>query len=206
VWILEFKPNYDLSFEEMRKERWTPVEGFLKGIKPACFENINRLSSEELVEQLEKYPNIQTEKDIKIYFQTTDLKRAYAEQSKHLQPGSVEWVALIGHTLGYPPKAVSYYARQWENESEIVHATKHISLNYCGVHCAGNIDDLVENVHWLWDTYNHPISMWTGVKWMKENIGADFRIRYRNEKELKEVKETMEAILEQNKQIIMVNT
>ncbi|WP_044640479.1 hypothetical protein [Risungbinella massiliensis] len=204
---MEFRPNYHLSFEEMRKERWTSIEGFLKGIKPACYESIERISDEHL-QELQSYPHLDNGREV-IYFQSADLLQTFEGKVKYLEKGSPDWVAVLGETLGYPPKAVQYYTEHWkrhlvDQEAErIYHQNHHIGMKYAGIQSASHIQDLIENVHWFWNTYQYPISLWVMVYYAKEDIGADFRIRYRNEQELIEVNKTVIAILEQNKQSIV---
>ncbi|RAL22561.1 hypothetical protein [Thermoflavimicrobium daqui] len=87
---MEFKPNYNMSFSEIRKERWRSIEGFQKGIKPAYYDNLKNLSLDE-IQQLESYPHVEVDSDSMIYFQSDTLKNAFLVKLNDLVPFSADY-------------------------------------------------------------------------------------------------------------------
>lgn len=204
---MEIKPNYDLSWEEMRKERFVPYEAFLNGYKPACYENTARLQP-DILTRLETYPHVELEENLKMYFQSTILLQEFVDQAKGLKLWSSDAVALVGKTLGYPPQAVAYYSQHWERSKiyksleEQRSQTVKVGMKYAGIQFAAHIDDLWENSYWLWDTYQQDYPIWYMVTWLQEGMGVDFRVPYLDIKELARVEEMLREVLRQNNKYI----
>lgn len=141
----------------MRIDTW---KGFLLGIRPACYENIERIKP-EVKEELIKYPHVLDEK-FGMFFHNESDRHTWIEQTSGLEPGSVAYVKRLGETLGYPPKAVDFYSKHWlrvtveGNKDKSYFFSVKVGMVYCGIQCAGHVDDLEENVQWLWNRYEQP--------------------------------------------------
>lgn len=207
VVIVEIKSNYTLTTAEFRNQRWSPSQSFLHGLKPACFENITRLP-QETAQHLELFPNIEIAHNQKIYFQTTKQKQYFLQKASLLQEDSPEAYALIGTTLGYPPKAVSFYKKHLErfkvdeNQEREHYQQIRVGINYAGIQFAGHIKNLEDNITWLWGTYKSTMPVWIILTWLEKNIAIDFRIRYENRNELDQVEQLAKAVLTSNEQWI----
>jgi hypothetical protein len=117
------------------------------------------------------------------------LKSQFIEKTKDLQPRSKEFQRILGLTLGFPPKAVEYFLSligttgTYEND---------LFLDYCGVVCLSNINDLAQNASWLWDRY--PV----GIDELKVSFSAQdverISIPYGDFGKIKEVMERKKII------------
>jgi hypothetical protein len=127
------------------------INAFLLGYKPtcACQEGNPRLKSyfDKLLEG--KYPKYRlNDLGTFIFFRTEEAQRQFAEEIKHIEPRSVEYVRKLGHTFGFPPKSIEFFANHWESDD--------VPAGRVGVDCSGyvfasQIDILVEDVMFLWE-------------------------------------------------------
>ncbi|RAL22562.1 hypothetical protein [Thermoflavimicrobium daqui] len=135
------------------------------------------------------------------------LRTLTTQEFHRLQPWECQ-ITVLGETLGYPPKAVSFYVNHWVNlqkdqdQERVNYATHHVGLKYCGINCSSSIVDFTDNIKWFWDTYEQPIAIWVVVDMLKYDMGADFRIPYRDGQELYNVEKTVKSILLQNEMVI----
>ena len=67
-----------------------------------------------------------------------------------MEVGSPDFHKILGSALGYPPKAVKFFAESWGN-NEL--AQLKVGMYYLGIGCSGNVEDLTENCLWLWKQY-----------------------------------------------------
>lgn len=92
-----------------------------------------------------------------IFFYDEYLKKQiynqYLKENIHIKKFSPEFNRIMGTILGYPPKAVDYYVDRMRNEKL---TDDSIGLYFCGVECVSGIEDLAENVEWLWKKYPYP--------------------------------------------------
>ncbi|MBA4493378.1 hypothetical protein ACFO25_13060 [Paenactinomyces guangxiensis] len=136
-------------------------QSFLKGFKPACYENLNFLTSETLA-KLHMYPSVDAETGFKVFFQTDDQKKQFLWKIQQNAPGSIRYERVLGEILGFPPKAVEYYTDHLERqekdpEKETVRFRQEkVGISYCGVSFSSHISTLYENVIWLWERYKQP--------------------------------------------------
>jgi hypothetical protein len=138
-------------------------EMFVQGLKPAIYRNsFDKQFVEKLPYLKEHYPYISHRKialipeaETYLFFQNERMKEDFLRKLNQISsPFSPDFHRLLGHTLGFPPKAVEYFAqtKMGTVEAELLNKRK-VGMYYLGIGCSGDIYDLVENVHWLWDTY-----------------------------------------------------
>lgn len=138
-------------------------EMFIQGLKPALYRNtLDAKFKEKLPFLVERFPYISSERialvdgaETYIFFQHEEMKKSFAEQLQRITSvQSPDFHRLLGYALGYPPKAVEYFAKTKEEttDGKMLKARK-VGMYYLGIGCSGDILDLVENCNWLWDTY-----------------------------------------------------
>lgn len=187
-----------------------PYQSFLAGIKPACFENLDRLTA-DIRNQLEKYPYHQNYENAAIFFQTESLKEQFLEQTEGLSLESPAYHKMLGLTLGFPPKAVEFYAQYYEMQLQDRPAANHylfthkVGYRYAGIMCQGHIDDLVENAEWLWNRYNINDEMVIKVIQKPDSELITFPVRFKNIDDLLKAGEEVRHVLEHNKKILNPN-
>lgn len=93
-----------------------------------------------------------------LFFYDEELKEEiylkYIKGNEHIKPYTEEYHRLLGTILGFPPKAVDFFS-SGEHEKQ---PHKKVFLQFCGVQCVASIDNLVEDVEWLWEKYPYPES------------------------------------------------
>jgi len=186
-----------------------PYQSFLAGIKPTCFENLDRLAP-EIRTRLFQYPFHQTDENAAIFFQNESLKRSFLQQTQHLDRQSPEYQRVLGQTLGFPPKAAHFYARYYEwqlrNRSEALgyFFTHKVGYRYAGIMCEGHIDDLVENAEWLWDQYYVENTMTIKAIRKPDDELFTFPVRYRYIDDLVVAEKEVRQILDHNRKIMNI--
>jgi hypothetical protein len=112
------------------------------------------------------------EKDEYLFFQTQELRDSiYNEILKpncHIKLQSPESARVFGTVLGYPPKAIEFFVSQPGEKKE--DEKKKIGIRYCGVECAASLDDLVDDVSWLWEQYPYPDMDVLCVSYEREHV------------------------------------
>lgn len=137
---------------------------FQLGYKPAIYDTVLSQRFVEVLPTLkEKYPymnkgiGLREDTTTYMFFQNQKLKAGFEEQLDNVGHKSPEFHKILGLALGYPPKAVEFFARlQMKDEEAKKLQPKRVGMHYMGIPCNGNVDDLVENCLWLWDTYTVP--------------------------------------------------
>lgn len=140
------------------------LDAFLLGYKPALLDTVLSEDFATMLPDLKrKYPyiteGIGLRDDVTTYmfFQTEEQKKSFQQQLEKVAPKSPEFHKILGLALGYPPKAVEFHSKLWsENEEAKQLELRKVGMHYYGITCNGNVDDLIENCLWLWDTYNFP--------------------------------------------------
>lgn len=135
---------------------------FLLGIKRVCISGNYNIQFPILKKN---YPYIDKdvlpflkdeEYDSFIFFYDENVKaemmKNYIQGKSHIKKLSEEYHRLLGTILGYPPNAIDFYSSGgFKREPH-----KRIVLRFCGVECVASVDDLVEDVQWLWEKYPYP--------------------------------------------------
>lgn len=135
-----------------------PYESFLLGVKPACFEMVTRLKR-EVLKELKKYPHHYKNENGAIFFRNEAMKRNFLLDTEGLSTTDPVYHKILGLTLGFPPKAVDFYANYygWQlkdrEEAKRYFFTHKVGFRYMGIMCEGHIDDIKENAAWLWERY-----------------------------------------------------
>lgn len=92
-----------------------------------------------------------------IFFQNECLRKKaldqYIKVNKHCERFSPDFHYILGHILGFPPRAVDFFV-QYQHDPRL--EKYRIEMKYCGVECIGSICDLVDNATWLWKQYPFP--------------------------------------------------
>lgn len=134
-------------------------EAFLEGIKPSTYVNLDILSRPELIPELQKYPSWNDGENFWMFFQTEEQKENFLSQHDCLHEDDPERERIVGLELGFPPKAVNFYTHyyKWqqhdrEKAKEWFFANK-ASMYYHGLRFTSHVDDLEDNVRWLWSKY-----------------------------------------------------
>lgn len=186
-----------------------PYQSFLSGIKPACFENLDLLDP-EIQAQLKRYPFHQNYENAAIFFQNEALKEQFLQQTEGLSLDSPTYHKVLGLTLGFPPKAVEFYANYYEwqlrDRTSAVHHyfTHKVGYRYAGVMCEGHIDDLVENAEWLWNRYGLAQDMMIKVIQKPNDDLITFPVKYRSMQDLLYAGDQVKQILHHNQQVMPV--
>lgn len=163
---------------------------FKMGFKSAIYDTIlSSLMRDYLAELRKEYPYINKgiglipETTTYMFFQNEELKVSFEERVAGVKVDSYEFHRILGYALGYPPKAVDFFVRCLQ-EPGLEHYK--VGMHYMGVSCNGSIDDLVENCHWLWDTYTIPDIR----KLLEVRIGYNFySVDYKDVDRLRELQE-----------------
>lgn len=140
------------------------VRAFLRGIRPSVLvgRRVNGFS------ELMRYP-YRNRGDSYLFFRNEEALQKYEEKRREC-PSWRERIELDGITLGYPPKAAKWFAETFVpplTEEERLDEEKmaerralvarldreRVRMEYAGIGCVGSTKDLVENIHWFWDTY-----------------------------------------------------
>lgn len=151
------------------------LKAFINGIKPA----ILLLEGDEEVDSLLSYPHVYVEiseygKHI-LFFRNEASKKEWVKST--IGVDRQELHRLLGLTLGYPPKAVNFFVA---NLGEHLR-DKTVTVRYSGINFGGSIDDLEENIKWIWDSYQQKSAS-------KVRYGSTVvYIPYRDEIELKRI-------------------
>lgn len=140
------------------------IEMFLLGHKPAIYgTTLEKLLDHMVFYLKQKYPyiknngiNLIDEAETYLFFQKEEQKQFFLNQFRQIQSKSPEFHYLLGKTLGYPPKAVQFYKQALLTKKLDQYR---VGIYYLGISCSSNIDDLMENCAWLWDTYPFPVGM-----------------------------------------------
>ncbi|MXQ55931.1 hypothetical protein [Shimazuella alba] len=134
------------------------LEFFLKGYKPSYYNTeLDEEFTKHLPELIKSYPyidmGIELMDDVQYYlfFQNDVLKREFEERMEGVPIRSPEFHEILGHALGYPPKAVHFYV-QAERDRSL--KKKKVGIHYASISCSSSIDDIVDNAFWLWNTYS----------------------------------------------------
>ncbi len=127
-------------------------ESFLLGIKPALittdhYEFISHLKTNYPYYVLQKRESFSDY----LFFQDKEKMHSFLNQVNGTSDSqNPKHIQALGICLGFPPEAVHYFliagSRMYER----------VGLHYMGIHCAGSIDKLINNVLWLWNKYPFP--------------------------------------------------
>lgn len=149
--IILFKERY-LKMEYFHAER-----AFIIGVKPALMSN-DRHEKIEFLKENYPYYTLQERPNFNeyLFFQKKDLMDRFLEEVNGKPiPKNPDHTQALGIALGYPPKAVKHFInKRFSNDPEV--SLKDLGLHYCGIHCAGSVDSLVNDVTWLWAKYPYP--------------------------------------------------
>ncbi|TCP64028.1 hypothetical protein [Baia soyae] len=157
-------------------------EAFLKGLKPATYVNLDILSQPELIPALKEYPSWNECENFWMFFRSEEQKENFLSNCKCVDESSRH--RLLGIELGFPPKAVDFYVKmssQYDEnpiETDRWYFANKVGVHYHGYHFASRIDDLEENIKWLWKTYQ--IVDVAEVRFNKES----YSIRYLSDSDL----------------------
>lgn len=195
------------------------INGFLRGWKPALYIVDTRNLTKKYPELFD-YPHIEQKKKIKqkvydsyLFFQSEERKKQYIDQIRDCST-RMEKDMVFGLTLGFPPKAVVWFAHTdpllSRSEEEVKERRKRYEserccITYDGISFASSIFDVEENVKWLWDNIKIPdeyahlrttkVSDVVGYeeyethegKKCRQTVWKDYDIPYGGEKELQRV-------------------
>lgn len=174
----------------MKKKRF--YDAFLDGYKPAIqFETKSRYFHR--VNDL-PFPRYQLDEELCMFFQTEDQKQTYLKQMKGVDENSFDGIHIMGTTLGFPQKAVEFFAkmRVLESKTGIYPSGEEkmykIGINWAGFEFSGYLPYLEQDVGWMWKTYNHPKAIENPFYlWTKDD--GYIQILYGDANQLKEVHE-----------------
>lgn len=161
-------------------------EAFLEGIKPSTYVNLDILSRPELIPELQKYPSWNECENFWLFFRSEEKKERFLNEYRNLNESGRH--RLLGLELGFPPKAVDFYVKQhdWyqkdQPKADEWFFSNKAGLHYHGIRFASHIDDLHDNVRWLWHTYkiDEPIEISVGSS-------SGMWIQYRNKSDIHNV-------------------
>jgi hypothetical protein len=145
-------------------------ESFIKGYKSAIYENsLCPQFRRFLPDLLANYPFISGnyialngEGETYLFFQNENLKGRFLKQLNGIDKNSLEFHRLLGHTLGYPPKAIDFFIKKELDQSL---EKRSVGLYYMGVSCSSDIFDLEDYCRWLWDHYDFDQLLQLIEKW-----------------------------------------
>jgi hypothetical protein len=120
------------------------IKAFLMGIKPAIL--ISNVMAK--LPALAKYPRIERKHNT-MFFQDEGTKRRFEKDAK-----SAGFRDIVGHYLGYPPKAVEWFGANMGNFEKF--ELEKVGVKYLGRQFTSSIDDLEDNVRWLWENVSAP--------------------------------------------------
>lgn len=198
-------------------ERWNQIGAFLGGWKPAVLARAFKLCDDQEIfeaelkgdylwmhrlqkeaQKLLQYPHTVTDiiegkrrkKDGKryvlfhaLFFQTEDKKALFLEM---FQQKPID--TAIGLALGFPPKAVEAFEQ----------GRRGIGIDYNGIQFASPIEDVAENLQWLWDHVpvpeekRQPACVWLAI----HDEWNEWDVPYRDTARAKEVQKILAAIVE----------
>ncbi|SFJ92307.1 hypothetical protein [Thermoflavimicrobium dichotomicum] len=125
-----------------------------------------------------------------IFFQNEEIKKElcknHLKDAENIEFGSSKFHYTIGHLLGYPPKAIHFFVHLITNSNLNI---KRVGIDYCGVTCAGSIDDLLDDATWLWQEY--PFPEWDILKIQYQD--KKIYIPYQDFETLQEVQKKLKA-------------
>ncbi|MDQ0417567.1 hypothetical protein J2Z48_001740 [Croceifilum oryzae] len=157
-------------------------ESFLNGLKPSTYVNLDILSQPELIPALREYPSWNECENFWMFFRSESQREQFL--SKYLNANDSEQHRLLGIELGFPPKAVDFYVKMASQYAANPIGTDRwyfankVGVHYHGYNFASRIDDLEENIKWLWETYQ--IVDVAEVRFNKES----YSIRYLSDSDL----------------------
>ena len=167
---------------------------FWKGYKPAFFEIPDSpFCTPQLPYLIENFPYIDEKKcnlfdgkKFYIFFQEEESMLNFQRQMEAIQPQSPEFHKIFGLTLGFPPNAVDFYVKKItaKEDERLQLKRQQIGLRFCGISCAANINDLIEDALWLWDRYPYPEAIREGlsIRVHNERVSVPYknftRLRY----------------------------
>ena len=173
------------------------VDAFLNGIKPAIYGNSNNAYFMKHLDQLKQYPyttdniDLFNGADFYLFFQNHELKHHFLNMIKDIQPRSIAFHSVLGHTLGYPPRSVEFFMEKErcreDGEQERLKKLQQLSITiyYCGCSPTSYLSDLMENVEWFWKRYHHESIIQIGM--FHENVWKkDIHIPYQNRESLQQ--------------------
>jgi hypothetical protein len=172
---------------------------FLFGIKKVLYGNEDHLKRFEIL--IKNYPFIDKElfpplgDDGYLFFYDEETKEKmyveYLEPNKHVEKWSPDYDRIIGTVLGYPPKAVEFYSSGRSKK----YPEKVIYYHFCGVECVGSVDDMVDDIQWLWNTYPYPDADVLCIEYNRQYI----EFEYGEIEKVKEVQKSAIKYLASNK-------
>ncbi|RAL22003.1 hypothetical protein [Thermoflavimicrobium daqui] len=140
---------------------------FLLGIKPALL----TWDQDDRFDELLKYPAITDFEPMRydygrkryfknwIFFQTEDQKQEVLKKVEELGITSindVEAERLLGHILGYPPKAVDSYIDilcEKDHDRKRAMEQRRCYVRYFGFRFICFVEHILESIKWLWSKY-----------------------------------------------------
>lgn len=173
---------------------------FLAGYKPA----LSIRPSFRYFDYLKKnYPFIdeQDKQQNHLFFQTNDLKELFLSKTEGmLNSGkNPEYARELGIVLGFPKRSVQYFVECLIKENngtplEELNQGK-IGVWYAGISFATHIDLFIDEVKWLWDTYDHPFAR-ECLSFVEAGIDSVYRLDYGNEDKLELLEEILRKELD----------
>lgn len=136
---------------------------FLAGYKPALdvrpnFRYFDYLKENySYIDEQDKYQN-------HLFFQTTQQKDEFLSKIENIDHNAMnpDYAKELGIALGYPQQFVDYFVWYIKEEMKKIQESTlesgKIGIKYAGIDFASHIDLLIDEVHWLWDTYDHPFA------------------------------------------------
>jgi hypothetical protein len=137
-------------------------EAFLDGYKPAILIG----EDSKNIQELEAYPSILIDRNrdymSHLFFQTETAKQTYMNAILDIELDSYEDHYLLGMTLGLPEKSVDYFARVQQKKlgtraQELQESG--VGIIWAGFSFSANVEDLIAEVKWMWQTYQHPAAI-----------------------------------------------
>lgn len=152
------------------------ADSFLKGYKPAFLEIPDReWTTKHLDFLLTHYPYVDEKRyDILegdqyyLFFQDELIQALFQKQMQQISTKE-DLDRVLGNILGFPPKAVDFYARMMKekrngNENAYQQMKKRkIGMIYCGCSFASDVRDLKVNVKWLLEKYPYEEAKEEGI-------------------------------------------
>lgn len=144
---------------QLPQNQITDIKAFLYDGKPAFLynpQNIPWFYEKHEIEALKQYPFVgsivsHTISGLIMYFQDEMKRTTFLEAIRGLEVNSPEYHEQIGIALGYPPKAARFYSLFIQDEERFRCKKVGIQFNGCG--CIGHVEDIEDNVRWLWERY-----------------------------------------------------
>lgn len=185
----------------MSNDDYVDIKAFLHGYKPALTftpHYIPPFYHPEDVKRLLTYPCIKGiqphNKTADIYFQNEELKQSFQLRTKGFDHNEPEFHRILGETLGFPPLAADYFAKELQGLTD---RSKRIGIEYNGINFIGSIDIMVECVKWLWDRYPQ---QYFRERDLEINYGRPlnvFQVDYNNVDKLRFIHEQISQLIKQ---------